>query len=60
MHKTFVDCDEEGTEAAAITAIMMMPTCAMPMAVKKTFYILKNKNKKYQKKLKKKKENPQS
>ena len=31
IHKTFLAIDEEGTEAAAVTAIDMRATSAMPM-----------------------------
>ena len=51
IHKTYIGVDEEGTEAAAVTAIMMEPTSAMPkepIVVKYdtpfTFVIRDNKN----------------
>ena len=52
IHKTFIDVDEEKTEAAAATAIMMMRATAMPPGMTKraefhadrpfTYFILDN------------------
>ena len=37
IHKTFIDVDENGTEAAAVTAIMMKDTCALEFDPPKPF-----------------------
>jgi serine protease inhibitor len=38
LHKTFVEVNEEGTEAAAVTAVKMMAT-AMPREVEKFSFV---------------------
>ena len=35
IHQTFIDVDEEKTEAAAATAVMMMRATALPMEEEK-------------------------
>jgi serpin B len=37
VHKAFVDVNEKGTEAAAATAMVMRPGCAMRQDPPKTF-----------------------
>lgn len=37
LHKTFIEVDENGTEAAAVTAVIMMTNLAMPIEQPKQF-----------------------